>query len=126
MLLLMLSMRIASFLYAVYRGLKNVLLAGLLGFIAEIAVTITCVVQITEFEGQSCSGLNAWCRLTREWSLCNVANPYHSSSVLPQPLVSTTTMLLSRLVIISTILSRNLCNYPALLKGTGTLPGELE
>ncbi|KAI6005514.1 hypothetical protein EDD15DRAFT_2212164 [Pisolithus albus] len=53
---------IASFLYAVYHGLKNVLLAG---FIAEIAVNITRAVQITEFEGQSCSGLDAPCRLRK-------------------------------------------------------------
>lgn len=37
-------------LYALYHGSKKILLAGLLGFVAEIVVTIICMVQITNFE----------------------------------------------------------------------------
>ncbi|KAI6150320.1 hypothetical protein BKA82DRAFT_4114221 [Pisolithus tinctorius] len=37
-------------LYALYHGSKKILLAGLLGFVAEVIVTITCMVQITNFE----------------------------------------------------------------------------
>ncbi|KAI6045423.1 hypothetical protein EDC04DRAFT_58257 [Pisolithus marmoratus] len=40
-------------LYAIYHGSKKVLLIGLFGFVAEIAITITCMVQITKFEVSS-------------------------------------------------------------------------
>ncbi|KAI6109037.1 hypothetical protein EDD16DRAFT_55085 [Pisolithus croceorrhizus] len=37
-------------LYAVHHGSKKILFVGLLGFIVEIIITITCMVEITKFE----------------------------------------------------------------------------
>lgn len=37
-------------LYAIHNGSKRILLVGLLGFVVEIIITITCMVQITKFE----------------------------------------------------------------------------